>query len=96
MKTNIIKLFAVVAVFGLGSLCITSCHSTKKTVTERVVVLDDQEVPLTDWVKCSSCAGKGECNRCKGTGKVGMQKCVTCAGTGKCTVCGGEGGYRSR
>ena len=81
---------------ALCTVSFTSCRSTKKTVTERVVILDAQEAPLTHWVKCSSCAGKGECVRCKGTGKVNGQKCVTCAGTGKCAVCDGEGGHRTR
>lgn len=95
MKANIIQV-AVIALLALCTVSFTSCRSSKKTVTERVVILDDQEVPLTDWAKCTSCAGKGECVRCKGTGKVNGQKCVTCAGTGKCAVCDGEGGYRTR
>lgn len=95
MKANIISL-AVIALLAIFTVSLTSCRSTKKTVTERVVILDDQESPLTNWVKCSSCSGKGECVRCKGTGKVNGQKCVTCAGTGKCAVCDGEGGHRTR
>lgn len=97
MRSNILKYVAFIAFLGLFAFSTTSCKSVKKTtVAEHTVVLDDNPVPLTNWVKCSSCAGKGECNRCKGTGKVSGSKCVTCAGTGKCVVCNGEGGYRSR
>ena len=95
MKADILKVI-VFALLAICTISFTSCHSSKKTVTERVIILDDHEAPLTNWIKCSSCSGKGECNRCKGTGKIGGKKCDTCAGTGKCSICNGEGGYRSR
>lgn len=90
-------LCACTAFLGIFALSMNSCHSSKKTIkTERVVILDDQEVPLTKWINCSSCAGKGSCVRCNGTGKVSGQKCISCRGTGNCSACNGEGGYRAR
>lgn len=48
--------------------------------------------------RCSSCPDKkGECRKCKGTGKIDgfpfPRDCDKCGGDGVCSSCGGDG-YR--
>jgi len=42
-------------------------------------------------VTCSACGGTGECQNCKGTGKILLMTCSECNGSGKCQTCGGTG-----
>lgn len=104
----IIKNMAVVAVMAIFTMGLASCFITKnttsktssrsntKTTTKEVsTVLSDQEKPLTDWVKCATCSGKGTCSNCNGKGKINGRTCAACNGTGKCNICGGQGGYRA-
>lgn len=101
MKANIINKAVCVVALTFAAMTLGSCTSTNKVVNtntknvERSTVLEDQGKPLTAWISCEACDGKGSCVRCKGTGKVSGKKCVSCNGTGKCPVCGGKGGYRS-
>lgn len=99
MKTYTIKKATFAIAMALFAVTLSSCSSTKRIVSaknvERSTVLEDQEKPLTAWISCEACNGKGSCVRCKGTGKVSSKKCTSCDGSGKCPVCGGKGGYRS-
>lgn len=99
MKARIIKNLAVIATLALFTMGLTSCHSSRRTVktTKKEVstILDDQEKPLANWVKCTTCSGKGTCSNCKGKGKINGRTCAACNGTGKCNICGGEGGHRA-
>ena len=99
MKAMKIKNIAVIAVMVLFTIGLAGCHTTKKTVNTKTkevsTVLSDQEKPLTDWVKCTTCSGKGTCSNCNGKGKINGRTCAACSGTGKCNICGGEGGHRA-
>ncbi len=83
------------AIMVIGTIGMAACHRSSTTEVTRSTILPDETKPLTQWVNCSACSGKGSCLRCKGTGKISGKACVTCNGTGKCTVCNGEGGYRA-
>ena len=99
MKANIISKAVFAVALAFFAMTLGSCSSTQKVMNtknvERSTVLEDQDKPLTAWISCEACNGKGSCVRCKGTGKVSGKKCVSCDGSGKCPVCGGKGGYRS-
>ncbi len=99
MNTHTIKKATFAIALALFTATLSCCNSTKKVVNtknvERSTVLDDQDKPLTAWISCKACDGKGSCVRCKGTGKVSDKKCASCDSSGKCPVCGGKGGYRS-
>lgn len=99
MKTKYLFIIAALAMLSLGQPGCSSCkHVIKEkrvTKKEGVRVLSDQERPLSDWVKCATCDGKGTCSNCKGKGKINGRNCQACNGTGKCNICGGEGGHRS-
>lgn len=98
MKAANFKKMAAVTIIALFTMGLTSCHSTKvikKTEVERSTVLTDQSKPLTDWINCATCNGKGTCSNCNGKGKIKERTCLACNGTGKCNVCGGEGGHRA-
>ena len=100
MKANIINKSVFLVALLFTTMTLGSCNSTNSVVNttknvERSAVLEDQDKPLTAWISCEACNGKGSCVRCKGIGKVSGKKCDSCDGSGKCPVCRGKGGYRS-
>ena len=97
MKKNLLRVLFVA--FAIGMLTgFSSCASKKRVIKQRTITtntyLNDKDEPLSEWISCTACDGKGHCMRCAGTGKVNGQKCVTCDGRGLCKVCNGQGGYR--
>lgn len=87
MKTKMIIL-ALVAIVTLG---LESCRT--HTVYSATRTYEDAN-QYGEWHNCYSCAGKGSCTTCKGTGKIDNGKCRACKGTGRCAACDGKGGYR--